>query len=836
MTLPTISVVVINLNGKHYLEACFTSLLNQNYPADLVELILVENGSHDGSSAFVAERFPTVQILQNAQNVGFAPAVNQGAAAASGHYLALINNDAHAHPDWLREMVELLERNRERGVVCVGAKMLDLEGRHIDFGGGAASFYGIGYQFFYRLPVEAARTEEQDMLFACGGAMLVERDIFLRTGGFDDDYFAYYEDVDFGWRLWLCGYRVMFAPRAIVYHRHHGTSGSIPHHQKLALLERNALMTVIKNYDDANLHRVLGASFLLLAQRCVAEAGDSISWETFNFADTSDTTPSATHLAVPKTSLSYLAALKQIMDRFPAIWEKRQRVQQQRQCPDTTIFPLLGFPLGMYYFSGSQPYLRHYLMDSFNFQDLSGGSRIHRALIISTDPLYENLAGPGIRTVEMARYLAQHCYVTLAVPRQATITIPGVELVVFTEENEEAIIRSLASQTEMIILQGFSLYRNPYLETMRKVLVVDMYDPFHLESLEFFKHETVGQGRAILSAQLQVVTQQLRAGDFFICASERQRDFWLGMLSSLGRLAPECYAQEPTFRTLIDVVPFGIDPNPPVHHKPVLKGVVPGIGEQDTVVLWGGGIWDWLDPLTVVRAMAQVRQQRPDIKLFFMGYHHPNPVDVPKMKLHNQVVALVAELGLEQTVFFNDHWVAYHERANYFLEADIGVSAHLHHIETRYAFRTRLLDYIWAGLPMIVSSGDTLADLVDERGLGHVVAIQDVDGFAQAILALATQPQAREARAPAFADVRQQFVWPRAFAPLIAFCTHPRRAPDRDRLTLVDTHERRIEELDEIIAQKNQHIARLEDLLRRIEAGRLMRLLRWFNERRTRKS
>ncbi len=114
------------------------------------------------------------------------------------------------------------------------------------------------------------------------------------------------------------------------------------------------------------------------------------------------------------------------------------------------------------------------------------------------------------------------------------------------------------------------------------------------------------------------------------------------------------------------------------------------------------------------------------------------------MLMYGQAIELAQQLGLyNQAVFFNDRWVPYAERGSYFLEADIGVSAHQAHIETRYAFRTRLLDYMWAGLPMVVSGGDELADMVAARGLGQVVPIGDSDGFAQAILALAGQPGAR---------------------------------------------------------------------------------------------
>ena len=832
MSLPSISVIVVNLNGKSYLESCLQSLSTQDYPAEQVEIILVDNGSQDGSVEFVASRFPAVHIIRNEQNTGFAPAVNQGAHAASGNYLALINNDARADAAWLTEMVAALQRHREQHVVCVGAKMLDWEGNRIDFAGSGVSFYGFGHQFFHHVPPDALDLQEHEILFACGGAMLVERDVFLQTGGFDDTYFAYFEDIDFGWRLWVCGYRVMFAPAACVYHVHHGSSRRFDKHRINVLLERNALMTMMKNYDDEHLYRLLGPALLLVFHRMIAYADDQfpaeIDWKSFGVCATAeqargDATRQPQPLAVSPMTMSYVAAMRELMQHLPRLWQKRQHIQAQRKRSDQDILPLFRQPLGPHYCN--ELLLKQTLADIFNVQEFFAGTRMHSILIISTDPLYENLAGPGIRVMEMARYLAQSCSVVLAAPRRADIQVAGVDCVTFQYDDLQT-LESLVNQADVIILQGFTLNECPFIAHSRKILVIDLYDPFHLENLEHFKQDDLEYVRAVMSNNVQILNQLLGVGDFFICASERQRDLWLGMLGSVGRLAPENYAHDPTFHSLIDIVPFGIDPQPPVKQKQVLKGVVPGIGEQDTVVLWGGGVWDWLDPVMVIYAMEQVRRQRSDIKLYFMGFHHPNPVDVPKMRVYERIVALVDELNLHDTVLFNDGWVSYQERANYFLEADIGVSAHLEHIETRFAFRTRMLDYIWAGLPMVVTAGDTLADTVRQHNLGLVVDIGDSAGFAQALLTLAAQPDARQQYASAFAEVAQCYAWPQALKPLIAFCQNPRCAPDRQRLTLVDTYQRRMRELEDIIARKNEHIAYLEGLIQRFESGKVMRGLR----------
>jgi hypothetical protein len=206
--------------------------------------------------------------------------------------------------------------------------------------------------------------------------------------------------------------------------------------------------------------------------------------------------------------------------------------------------------------------------------------------------------------------------------------------------------------------------------------------------------------------------------------------------------------------------------------------------------------------------------------------------------MYERTLALAAELGLrEKTVFFNDIWVPYAERQDYLLEADIGVSTHYESVETLFAFRTRLLDYLWAGLPMIVSSGDTLSELVAEHGLGYVVAPGDVTGLAAAILQLAADPERRTTREPAMAAVREQFTWERTLEPLVNFCRAPYHAADAlvrrphgapahgDVIVTSPELVKRMNHLDTVVEEKNQHIAELKEIIQRIESGRVMRAL-----------
>ncbi len=171
--IPTVSVVVLNYNGLRHLETCFTSLMSLDYPRDRLELMLVDNGSSDGSLEFMRERFPSVRLVETGSNLGFAAGNNYGAERAVGEYVAFLNNDTRVEPDWLSELVNSLLAGEEQGVVCTSSLMLDWDGKKIDFYSGSVNFHGFGFQPSYGLPVDAVRPEARELLFACGGSMLM---------------------------------------------------------------------------------------------------------------------------------------------------------------------------------------------------------------------------------------------------------------------------------------------------------------------------------------------------------------------------------------------------------------------------------------------------------------------------------------------------------------------------------------------------------------------------------------------------------------------------------------------------------------------------------------
>lgn len=399
-----------------------------------------------------------------------------------------------------------------------------------------------------------------------------------------------------------------------------------------------------------------------------------------------------------------------------------------------------------------------------------------RVLVITGDPLGTRMAGPAIRAWNMARVLSGEHEVTLVT---TTSLEPGLDASfklqqVRPGDNNE--FRQLERWADVIVFQGHAMNQFEALRSTSKVVVADIYDPMHLEMLEQGRELARATWNLRVSTATEVLNQQLARGDFFLCASERQRLFYLGQLGALGRINPATYENDPHLDRLLSVVPFGLDSTPPQHTRQALRGVVPGISDNDKVLIWGGGVYSWFDPKTLIRAVAELSKSRSNVRLYFLGTKHPG---VETMGIVAESLELAQELGvLGSSVFFNEAWVDYSDRQNFLVEADAGVSTHHSHVETTFSFRTRILDYLWAGLPIVVTEGDSFAELVEREHLGAVVPAEDVEALAAALdRALFDESFAEQARMNV-RRVAEDFTWERVLAPLAEFVRNPSRAAD----------------------------------------------------------
>lgn len=784
--LPAVSVIVINFRGAEDTAACLRSLVDDlDYPE--LEVICVDNASGGDDVARLKAaigalgRAAAVRLVESDANLGFAGGCNLGARHARGSVLAFLNNDARPERNWATAAVATLAA--EPTVAAVASKVLDWEGTTADFVDGGLTWFGMGYKRHAGTPIEqvpaAEHDEPKDVLFATGSAMFVRASVFGEVGGFDERFFMFYEDVDLGWRLNLLGWRVRYQPASIAFHRHHGTMDAVDapdSGRETFLLERNALAALYKNLADDTLAKALPAALALAVRRATARGDlDATQLDLSRGVGTPETAP----VPVPRTTLAGVLAIDQFVELLPSLAGSRTELQARRVRTDTDLLPLMrqalepAYPLPRYLAA------HDILVEAFSLAEAFAGRR--KVLVITGDALTARMAGPAIRAWNIASVLSAEHDVRLVTvnplcdPPEAAFAVSQARRRDLTEP---------VAWADIVILQGHVLEMAPALraEQSHKIVVCDLYDPMHLEVLEQGRYDTAApddRRAADLEGVTRVLEAQLRRGDFFLCASERQRHFWLGHLAALGRLSPRLYDADPTTQSLLAVVPFGLSERQAQRTGPGLRAAIDGISAADPVILWAGGVYNWFDPLTLIRAVGELSQRRGDVRLVFLGMRHPNP-EVAEMDIAAQTLRLSDSLGLTgKHVFFNREWVPYAERQNWLLDADCGVTTHFEHVETTFAFRTRVLDYLWAGLPIVTTDGDSFADLVRAEGLGVVVPATDVGALADALDKVLYDTEFAAACTERIAAVAARFAWPTALAPLVEFCRDPRPAADR---------------------------------------------------------
>lgn len=314
--LPEVTFVVVTCNGRALLADCLASLREQDYPARRLEVLVYDNGSRDGTADWLAHEHRAVRVIAAPENAGFAAPNNRAAQAASSALLCLVNNDMRFARTFLRELVAA---RTTTGAACIGARILTAGGDRIEFDGGTMNFQGHGAPWRHGADAHrhAAETAPRDSLFASGGAMLVERDAFLGAGGFDEDYFAYFEDVDLGWRLWTLGARCAHAPAARAFHREHASEHLLGPGRRMAMLERNALCSVWKNYEPEHGRRMFGCALALASERARLEPGRREACE---------------------------QGILEATALLPAMEEKRRALAARRQRADRDVVPLFREP------------------------------------------------------------------------------------------------------------------------------------------------------------------------------------------------------------------------------------------------------------------------------------------------------------------------------------------------------------------------------------------------------------------------------------------------------------------------------------------------------------
>jgi glycosyltransferase involved in cell wall biosynthesis len=383
------------------------------------------------------------------------------------------------------------------------------------------------------------------------------------------------------------------------------------------------------------------------------------------------------------------------------------------------------------------------------------------------DRVGAEMAGPGIRAVELSRRLAARHEVTLVAPGAATLADDA-----FARAEPQGLADALRG-AGAFVTQGFGFPVALALR-FRGRLVLDLYDPVQLEQLAQFGPAPTPEQRVSLAhvrARLMLV---LRRADHVLCASPQQRAFWLGWLGAAGRLAPAALAGDPEARRLVAVAPFGVPETPPRAEGRPLRAVT-GAADGERIALFWGGLWDWMDPALAVRAVARLAAEGRPVHLVLLAGARPGGATMVRGAA-DEARAVARELAMEHRVHFLDRWIPYAERGALLLDADIAVTAHRPSLEAELAFRTRLLDCLWARLPAACTRGDTLADDAERGGWGATADAGDAAGLAAAMARL-LEPDANARARAAAAQRADAYSWARSAEAVLGLLEAP--APQR---------------------------------------------------------
>jgi len=252
---PLVSVIIVNYNGKEYLEKCLESLMKINYKNH--EIIIVDNNSIDQSVEYVKNTYPSVIIIKLEKNYGFAEPNNIGAKNAKGDLILFLNNDTEVSPNFIEKMVNVLNRDPK---IAICQSLLLKPNQEIDSSGDYVDVLGRAYSSRKKL------TEVKEILSARGASMMVRKDSFWDLGGFDKKFFASFEDVDLCWRAWLWGYKVVLVPDSIVYHKVGSTVKKLSSEVRFHGV-KNSLVLRLTNFETSFATSSIVKSFFVVLLR-----------------------------------------------------------------------------------------------------------------------------------------------------------------------------------------------------------------------------------------------------------------------------------------------------------------------------------------------------------------------------------------------------------------------------------------------------------------------------------------------------------------------------------------------------------------------------------------
>lgn len=316
---PSCSIIILNYNNRTSLEKCLQSVVKTEYGGPL-EITVVDNGSDDDSVSFVQNRYPGLTLIRLGQNIGFAAAYNRAVRDCRSELICLLNNDVETNGRWLEILAGKLLSDEKNSMAM--PKMLDYYDRSLlNAAGTICDIFGLAFNRGIGQKDEGRFDGKTDIFYACGACALIRKKTLEEAGLFDERYFMYHEDVDLSWRLRTMGYGIIYAPEAVVFHMHMGsTSTADKVRAKIYEWEKNRLMSFIKNYSLAMI-LILGPLLLII-----------ISFHALY----------ALIKGAPDEAGSLIGALSWNIKNLPGTLAKRRAVQKGRTVPDFRVMQTMA--------------------------------------------------------------------------------------------------------------------------------------------------------------------------------------------------------------------------------------------------------------------------------------------------------------------------------------------------------------------------------------------------------------------------------------------------------------------------------------------------------------
>lgn len=711
--------------------------------------MVMDNHSQDQSIAYIKSHFPQIRLLESRENLGFGGGNNLAARQAQGRYVVFLNNDMMVDPLFVQELIQAVQSDPE--AVCASAKILNWDGSRIDFGGAAAHFAGFAYQVGFQKPVQSDLfTQIQPILFPCGGAMLIDRKVFIEVGGFDENYFIYYDDLDLGWRLWILGYKVLFAPQALVYHKHQGTMEGFSDYRKNLLYKRNTLYSVLKNYEETNLGKILPAMLLGTVHGVLAQAQQQKILNPETFQIQSKKKP-ASRSCLSLKEMSTLIAIQEVVERLPEVMEKRKFVQERRKRSDWEISQLFRWPFR--FWPGVDPATQYKVVDAFQIHQIFEGLP-RKVLVISSDILpYPGLptVGSGLRAWGIGQGLKSWGHeVIFSMPCKALsdgrekLVIPEVKELCWEPETMLSVIHKV--DPDVIVVCNWPLLDLLPRHLLSVPVILDQHGPHFMER-EYQKFGDPEENR-------HHKINALGKADFFSCAGKKQHPYFQDWLTQAGWTEGER-------RELTAAVPVSLSPELPDRHP-----------AGEITFVYGGIFLPWQDPSKGLLTLLEVLEEEKNGRLCFFGGKHPfYPVDVGIFE------DLIHRLKKSPRVEMPG-MVSHQELIQRYCRSHVAIDLMARNPERELAFTTRTVEYLWCGLPVIYHDYAELSEYIRSHDAGWVVDPEDTKTLAGIIREILRHPEIVEEKSRnAQRLIREKLTWDKTMGALDHFIRHPAMRP-----------------------------------------------------------